>query len=90
MPPHPFEYHGRAVAAQGLSQLLAQGHRYDLTETRANGQPVFGLYLKAPHAGILHANGLLVITLTGSRIHAMTLFGASVLSRFGLPRTLPT
>ena len=89
MPPHPFEYHGRAVAAQGLSQLFAQGRHYRLTETRANGQPAFGLYHKDPHAGILHASGLLVITLADSRIHAMTLFGTSVLPRFGLPRTLP-
>lgn len=89
MPPHPFEYHGRVVAAQGLSQLFAQGRHYRLTETRANGQPAFGLYHKDPHAGILHASGLLVITLADSRIHAMTLFGTSVLPRFGLPRTLP-
>jgi RNA polymerase sigma-70 factor (ECF subfamily) len=38
---------------------------------------------------VLHANGLLVLTLTGDRICAMTRFDNSVLSRFGLPRTLP-
>ena len=89
MPPHPFEYRGRAIAAQGLGQLFAQGHRYRLIETRANGQPAFALYLKDAQAGILHANGLLVITLAGSRISAMTMFTTSVLARFGLPRTLP-
>jgi ribosomal protein S18 acetylase RimI-like enzyme len=50
MPPHPFEYRGRAVAARGLGQLFAQGHSYRLIETRANGQPAFALYRKDPHA----------------------------------------
>jgi SnoaL-like domain len=72
MPPHPFEYHGRAVAARGLGQLFAQGHRYRLIETRANGQPAFALYRKDPHADIQHASGLLVITLAGPRVGAMT------------------
>jgi len=31
------------------------------------------------------ANGLLVLTLSGSRIQAMTRFRSSVLPRFGLP-----
>ena len=65
MPPHPFEYHGRAVAAQGLGQLFAHGHRYKLLETRANGQPALAVYRSDPHAAILHASGLLVITLAG-------------------------
>jgi len=89
MPPHPFEYRGRAVAARGLGQLFAEGHRYQLIETRANGQPAFALYRKDPHAGILHASGLLVATLAGTRISAMTMFTPHVLTRFGLPRTLP-
>jgi RNA polymerase sigma-70 factor (ECF subfamily) len=89
MPPHPFEYRGRAVAVQGLGQLFAQGHRYRLIQTRANGQPAFALYRKDPQAGILHASGLLVITLAGPRVSAMTMFPADVLARFGLPRTLP-
>lgn len=89
MPPHPFEYRGRAVAAEGIGQLFAQGHRYRLIETRANGQPAFALYRKDPHAGILHASGLLVATLAGSRVSAMTMFTPHVLARFGLPRTLP-
>jgi RNA polymerase sigma-70 factor, ECF subfamily len=89
MPPHPFEYRGGTVAAQGLGQLFAQGDRYQLIETRANGQPAFALYRKDPHADILHASGLLVITMAGTHISAMTMFGISVLARLGLPRTLP-
>jgi RNA polymerase sigma-70 factor (TIGR02960 family) len=89
MPPHPFEYRGRTVAAQGLGQLLAHGHRYRLIETRANGQPAFALYHKDPNAGILHASGLLVATLAGPQVSALTMFPPHVLARFGLPRTLP-
>jgi RNA polymerase sigma-70 factor (TIGR02960 family) len=89
MPPHPFEYRGRTVAAQGLGQLFAQGHRYRLIETRANGQPAFAVYVRDTHAGILHASGLLVITLAGPRVSAMTMFTPDTLARFGLPRTLP-
>lgn len=89
MPPHPLEYRGRAVAAQGLGQLFGQGHRYRLIQTRANGQPAFALYQEDPHVGILHASGLLVITLAGPRVSAMTMFPGGVLARFGLPRTLP-
>jgi hypothetical protein len=33
--------------------------------------------------------GLLVLTLTGDRICAITRFDNGVLPRFGLPRTLP-
>ena len=85
----PFEYRGRAVAVQGLGQLFAHGHRYRLVETRANGQPAFELYRKDPHAGILHATGLLVITLADPRVSAMTMFSASALARFGLLEPCP-
>jgi RNA polymerase sigma-70 factor (ECF subfamily) len=88
MPPHPFEYRGRAVAARGLGQLFAHGHRYQLIETRANGQPAFAVYRTDAHAGILHASGLLVITLAGPRISAMTMFTPGTLASFGMPRTL--
>ena len=42
-----------------------------------------------PHAPVLHANGLLVLTLAGDRISMITRFDPSVLPRFGLPRSLP-
>jgi hypothetical protein len=54
----------------GLGRLSAQGHRYRLIETRANGQAAFALCRNDAHASILHANGLLVITLTDSRVSA--------------------
>jgi hypothetical protein len=57
--------------------------------TRANGQPAFGVYVRAPASGIHHGTGLYVLTLTGERIRAITRFDAGVLPWFGLPRALP-
>jgi RNA polymerase sigma-70 factor (ECF subfamily) len=58
--------------------------------TRANGQPAFGHYLQDPHAPIGRNAGVLVLTLEGDRIAAITRFdAAAVLPHFGLPRTLP-
>ena len=89
MPPIPFEYHGRDVVARFCASLFGAGRRFDLVPTRANGQPAFGGYLRAP-GGISHGTGLYVLTLAGDRIIAMTRFGSSVLPAFGLPRSLPS
>jgi RNA polymerase sigma-70 factor (TIGR02960 family) len=88
MPPMPFEYEGRDVAARFCASLFGAGRRFDLVRTRANGQPAFGAYLRAP-TGIRHGIGLYVLTLTGDKISAMTRFDKSVLPWFGLPRSLP-
>jgi RNA polymerase sigma-70 factor (TIGR02960 family) len=88
MPPVPFEYQGRAVAAKALSILLGTGRTYRLIPTRANGQPAFGVYVRDPHVDVLHANGLMVLTLAGDQISAITRFDNSALARFGLPRNL--
>jgi RNA polymerase sigma-70 factor (TIGR02960 family) len=88
MPPMPFEYEGRDVVARFCASLFGAGRRFDLVPTRANGQPAFGAYLRAP-AGIRHGTGLFVLTLTGDRVCAMTRFESSVLPSFGLPRSLP-
>ena len=83
-------YKGRAVAGPFLrSALFRDGRTYRLIATRANGQPAFGLYLRDPVTDVAHANGMLVLTLAGSRISAMTRFDNSALPLFGLPRTLP-
>ena len=89
MPPMPFEYEGRDVVARFCASLFGAGRRFDLVPTRANGQPAFGAYLRAP-AGISYGVGLYVLTLTGDRICAMTRFDNSVLPWFGLPRSLPS
>ena len=57
--------------------------------TRANGQPAFGAYLRAAD-GTRHGVGLIVLTLSGDRICAMTRFENTVLPSFGLPRSLPS
>jgi RNA polymerase sigma-70 factor (TIGR02960 family) len=88
MPPIPLEYHGRDAAARFYASIVGQGRTYDFVPTRANGQLAFGTYLRAP-TGIRHAAGLLVLTLTGNQISAITRFDNNVLPWFGLPRTLP-
>jgi RNA polymerase sigma-70 factor (TIGR02960 family) len=89
MPPMPLEYQGRDVVARFCALLFGAGRKYDLVPTRANGQPAFGLYVHA-RGGIRHGNGLVVLTLAGNRICAMTRFENSVLPWFGLPRSLPS
>jgi RNA polymerase sigma-70 factor (TIGR02960 family) len=89
MPPMPLEYQGRELAARFFTPLFRRPRRYRLVATRANGQPAFGVYVRDLHARVLHANGLIVLTLAGDRISAITRFDASVLPRFGLPRSLP-
>jgi RNA polymerase sigma-70 factor (TIGR02960 family) len=86
MPPVPLEYQGRELIGRFLAAIaFRDGRTYRLVATRANGQLAFGAYLNGPRAEAVQANGLLVLTLTGSRIRAMTRFDDSVLFRFGLP-----
>ena len=89
MPPMPLEYEGRDVVARFCALLFGAGRHYSLVPGRANGQPAFGLYVHAP-GGICHATGLIVLTLAGDRIRAMTRFENSVVPWFGLPRSLPS
>jgi RNA polymerase sigma-70 factor (TIGR02960 family) len=89
MPPIPLEYQGRDVVARLFASIFRSGRSFDLVPTRANGQPAFGAYLRAP-GGIRHGVGLIVLTLSGDRICAMTRFDNSVLPWFGLPRSLPS
>ena len=88
MPPIPFEYEGRDPVAGFCDSIFRAGRRFDLVPTRANGQPAFGAYLRAP-TGECHGVGLYVLALAGGRIRAMTRFESSVLPWFGLPRSLP-
>jgi RNA polymerase sigma-70 factor (ECF subfamily) len=90
MPPTPLEYHGRERAAGFLKNVsLRSGRTFRLVPTRANGQPAFGFYVHDAHGEVGRATGLLVLTLSGGRISALTHFDNSVLPRFGLPRMLP-
>lgn len=88
MPPLPLEYQGRELARQFFTAVWGD-RSYRLVPTRANGQPAFAVYAGDPHGGVAHASGLLVASLAGSQICALTRFDNSVLPGFGLPRTLP-
>jgi len=90
MPPAMLEYRGIDVARQFFAAAtLGPGRSYRVIPTRANGQSAFGMYLADPHTALYRAYGLLVITIADDRITAVTGFDASVIPRFGLPRTLP-
>ena len=90
MPPQPFEYQGHAAIASFLDDRAAlRGLPLRLVPTRANGQPAFGCYLPDAERAIARPYGLMVLTLEGDRISAITWFGDSrVFPHFGLPRTL--
>jgi RNA polymerase sigma-70 factor (TIGR02960 family) len=87
MPPMPFEYEGREAVARFCASIFGSGRRFDLVTTRANGQPAFGAYVRAPD-GTSHGVGLFVIAIAGDHICALTRFENSVLPWFGLPRSL--
>jgi RNA polymerase sigma-70 factor (TIGR02960 family) len=80
MPPMPFEYVGRDLVARFCAALFDAGRRFDLVPTRANAQPAFATYLRTP-AGP-QATGLIVLSLAGNRISAMTRFDDTVLRWF--------
>lgn len=90
MPPLPYEYQGPEAIGHFLRTVaLRDGRRFRLVPTHANGQPAYGLYLVDPRTPIAHAHGLLVLTLSGHRVSALTRFvDNGLLPRFGLPRSL--
>ena len=91
MPPEPLEYQGHAAIAEFFQTRTWWGTRAArLVPTRANNQPAFAYYNTDPHAPIAHAHSLIVLTLEGDKICAITRFGDnSLFPHFGLPRTLP-
>jgi RNA polymerase sigma-70 factor (ECF subfamily) len=82
------EHVGPIAAERLFEAIFAPDRSYRLIHARANGQPAFGVYVRDPATGVFHANGVLVVTLAGDRIRAMTRFDNSVIARFGLPRRL--
>ncbi len=91
MPPEPLEYQGHEAIARILANRFTWrgAARLRLVPTRANTQPAFGCYHQDPYAPVARAHGLLVLTLQGDRISAITRFlDNSILPSFGLPRTL--
>ena len=90
MPPWPWEYQGPAAVGGFLRFLEGwRGAPLRLVPTRANGQPAFGCYRPTAQPDIARASSLVVLTLEGDRISAMTWFtDTSVFPHFGLPRML--
>jgi RNA polymerase sigma-70 factor (TIGR02960 family) len=90
MPPEPYEYQGpTAITAFLHDRAVRRGAPLQLVPTRANNQPAFGCYLRAPHTEVGRPYGLLVLTLADDRISAITWFSdSSVFPHFGLPRIL--
>jgi RNA polymerase sigma-70 factor (TIGR02960 family) len=92
MPPQPLEYQGHEpIAAFLRNRAELRGAPLRVVPTRANTQPAFGCYLPDPEAAIAHPYGLIVLTLEGDAIAAITWFAdTGVFRHFGLPRTLTT
>lgn len=88
MPPMSLEYQGRDAATAFFASVFGAGRRFDLVPTRANGQPAFGAYVRGP-GHLRHGAGLYVLALADDRVSALTYFDSTVLSRFGLPQSLP-
>jgi RNA polymerase sigma-70 factor (ECF subfamily) len=89
MPPLPLEYQGPELAARFLiATAFRPGWTTRLIPARANSKPAFGLYARDPETGQFYTVGLMVLTLSGSQVCAMTRFDASTLPRFGLPAVL--
>jgi RNA polymerase sigma-70 factor (TIGR02960 family) len=90
MPPLPHAYQGRDAISMFLRGAEARrGVPLRVLPTRANTQPALGCYVPAGETGIANAFSLLVLTLDGDRISAITWFAdSSGFPRFGLPQTL--
>jgi RNA polymerase sigma-70 factor (TIGR02960 family) len=91
MPPEALLVLGRSAIGRFLATVPAGGEldRFRLVPTRANGQPAFAFYLRDRQCPISRASGIMVLTLDGDHIAAITVFhDTSVFPQFGLPRTL--
>jgi hypothetical protein len=92
MPPQPLENQGHdAIAALLRDRFELRGAPTRVVPTRANTQPAFGCYLPYAQAAIARPFGLIVLTLEGHTIAAITFFAdTAVFRHFGPPRTLPS
>jgi RNA polymerase sigma-70 factor (ECF subfamily) len=90
MPPEPVEFRGAAAITGFFRELPFWGEELKVVLTRANNQPALVYYLPDPCAPIWRAGSILVLSLRGDRVCAITRFASQgLLARFGLPRTLP-
>jgi RNA polymerase sigma-70 factor (TIGR02960 family) len=89
MPPEPYEYQGPArIRSFFRDRTITRGAPL-LVPTRANTQPAYGAYFRSPQTEIARLYGMVVLTLEGQQISAITWFGGnSAFRHFGLPRIL--
>src|SRR5579859_8086181 len=74
MPPEPHEYQGPAAIGVFLRGRQVARGAMRLVPTRANGQPAFACYLPSAQNEIARPYALVVLTLEGDRISAITWF----------------
>ncbi|TVZ05582.1 sigma-70 family RNA polymerase sigma factor [Trebonia kvetii] len=90
MPPESRQFRGPQQIAGFLAELPFWGGELKVVRTRANNQPAFVYYVPDPCAQIWRVGSIMVLTLRGGRVSAVTRFGdVGLLARFGLPRTMP-
>lgn len=88
MPPDALSLVGRAAIAEFFSTVPAGGRidQIRLVPTAANGQPALAGYHLDPATGIYHAAAIIVLTVDGHAISALTAFpDPSLFGFFGLP-----
>jgi RNA polymerase sigma-70 factor (ECF subfamily) len=89
MPPEAYEYQGPARIGSFLRGRMIMRGSPLLVPTRANTQPAFGAYFRPRETEVARLYGIVVLTLEGHQVSAMTWFGGnSAFAHFGLPRIL--
>jgi RNA polymerase sigma-70 factor (ECF subfamily) len=91
MPPFPLRYEGRRAIAEFFATLPYPGAiaHIRLIPTRANRQPAVAAYRLHPGGLKYHASALVVLTVEGEAIAAITGFlDATLFPVFGLPMEL--
>jgi RNA polymerase sigma-70 factor (ECF subfamily) len=90
MPPMPAWFAGREHVGLFLrTHLLRQPGEFTMIPTAANGQPALAAYRRG-RDGVYRANGIEMLTVTGSRIARIVVFlDAGVFASFGLAQELP-
>jgi RNA polymerase sigma-70 factor (ECF subfamily) len=90
MPPEPIECNGPQAIVDFLRQRRFWGPQLTLLPTRANHQFALVYYLPDAADQVPRASGVMVLTIDGDHVSALTRFGGRhVIARFGLPSALP-
>jgi RNA polymerase sigma-70 factor, ECF subfamily len=90
MPPFSGWYLGATTIGELIARQCPGGHHdMPMIETRANGQPAFGLYMRTPEGGFEPFH-LQVLDIEGDRVkHVGAFFEPRLFATFGLPASLP-